>query len=58
VNSDDLEDEVKFWLYMIEWWETYKSEPVPKRMHEALALAKAKFRLTEDQHFTGRRKNH
>jgi hypothetical protein len=56
VNSDDLEDEVKFWLYMIEWWETYKSEPVPKRMHDALALAKAKakFRLTEDQDFTGR----
>ena len=58
MNSDDLEDEVKFWLYMIEWWETYKSEPVPKRMHDALALAKAKakakFRLTEDQDFTGR----
>jgi hypothetical protein len=56
VNSDDLEDEVKFWLYMIEWWETCKSKPVPKRMHDALALAKAKAksRLTEDQHFTGR----
>jgi hypothetical protein len=57
VNSDDLEDEVKFWLYMIEWWETYKSEPVPKRMHDALAMAKAKakIRLTEKRHFTGRR---
>ena len=55
MNSDDLDDEIKFWLYTIEWWETYRSEPVPKRMHDALALAKAKakFRLTEDQDFTG-----
>jgi len=57
VNSDDLDDEVKFWLHMIEWWETYKSGPVPQRMHDAMGLAKAKakFRLTEKQRFTERR---
>jgi hypothetical protein len=54
VSSDDLDDEVKFWLHMIEWWETNRSEPVPQRMHDAmdLAKAKAKIRLTEKQHFT------
>jgi len=42
MNDDDLDDEVGFWLRLIEWWETSKNEPAPPRMHQALELAKLK----------------
>ena len=42
-NADD-QDEVSFWLGMIRLWEASHSEPVPKRMREALELAENRFR--------------
>ena len=42
MNDDDLEDEVGFWLHMIDWWETNKNESAPTRMYQALELAKLK----------------
>ena len=42
MDDDDLEDEVSFWLHMIEWWESNKNESAPPRMHQALALARFK----------------
>lgn len=58
MTDDDFHDEVGFWLHMIEWWETNNYEPAPKRMHEALKLAKSKFRLAETQYRTERRQPH
>ena len=35
-------DEVDFWMHMIEWWETNHNEPATKHMRDALALAKSR----------------
>lgn len=42
MKDENLEDEVRFWRHLIEWWETSKSEPAPPRMYQALELAKSK----------------
>ena len=42
MNDNDLDDEVRFWLHLIEWWETNKNESAPPRMYQALELAKLK----------------
>ena len=48
--NDGLNDEVIFWMHMIEDWEVNNDGPVPERMHEALELAKFKLRLVEAEY--------
>ena len=47
MEPEEQDDEVLFWQGMIDWWETSNSEPVPKRMRDALTLARSKARLIE-----------
>jgi hypothetical protein len=38
-DDDQADDEVAFWRGFITWWARVKTEPVPPRAWEALALA-------------------
>jgi hypothetical protein len=38
-EDDDADDEVAFWRGFITWWARVKTEPVPMRAWQALALA-------------------
>ncbi len=57
-NTDAPDYEVKFWLHMIKWWESNHHEPVPRRMHEALDMAKSKLHLIAPQTISERRQFH
>ena len=46
--SEYHNDEVTFWLDMIQQWEKENAGPAPKRMYDALAEARAAERRAED----------
>ena len=48
MSSNNSQDEADFWQDMITLWETNNQGPVPKRMREALELAKSKYKVAKD----------
>lgn len=48
MHNDEDQDEVSFWREMIQQWEALNAEPVPRRMHEALAHAESKFLVLKE----------
>jgi hypothetical protein len=39
MQHEKIREEISFWCRLIEKWEITRGEPVPERMHEALANA-------------------
>ena len=56
--NDSLNDEVIFWMHMIEDWGNNRTEPVPERMYEAMELARSKLVLLETQIIDGQYQIH
>lgn len=42
MTNHDIDEEVRFWETMIEWWESKNGEKAPSRMYEALDFANSR----------------
>lgn len=54
MSDEDINNQVRFWQRLIEWWETNNDDPVPERMALALRFARAVHEDVDQQSSHGR----